>query len=129
MSEAKPKVLLAEDDPFMTTLVAEGLEREGFAVLSVTNGEEAVARFTEAKPDALLLDVLLPKKSGLEALREIRGLPGGADVPALILSNIEEAGYIREAERLRAAAYLIKANMQIPDIVAKVKEALGMAKG
>ena len=124
MPEQKPKVLLVEDDPFMTALVAEGLEREGFSVLSVTNGEEAVRRFAEAKPDALLLDVLLPEKSGLEALREIRGLPGGADVPALILSNIEEAGYIREAERLHAAAYLIKANMQIPDIVAKVKETL-----
>ena len=124
MPEQKPKVLLVEDDPFMTALVAEGLEREGFSVLSVTNGEEAVRRFAEAKPDALLLDVLLPEKSGLEALREIRGLPGGADVPALILSNIEEAGYIREAERLHAAAYLIKANMQIPDLGAKGKETL-----
>lgn len=128
MPNGKPTVLLAEDDPFMTALVAEGLEGAGFSVLSATNGEEAVRRFAEAKPDALLLDVLLPKKSGLEALAEIRGLPGGSGVPVLILSNIEDAGYIREAERLGVVAYLIKANMQIPDIVAKVKEAIGRTK-
>lgn len=121
---SKPKVLLVEDDPFMTTLLVEGLVRDGLDVLHAKSGEEAVKEFSAVRPDVLLIDILLPGKNGLEALREIRGLEGGAHVPALMLSNIEEASYVREAEALGVKAYLVKANMQITDIVAKVREAL-----
>lgn len=124
MTDEKPKVLLVEDDPFMTALLAEGLAQEGFEAVLAPNGEDAVRRFPEVQPKALLVDIMLPGKNGLEALADIRKLPGGANVPAIVLSNIEEAGYVREAERLGAAAYLVKANMQVSDIVAKVKEAL-----
>ena len=109
----------------MTTLLAEGLKAAGLEPVFVANGEDAAKRFFEVQPAAILLDILLPGKSGLEALAEIRKLPGGAEVPAMILSNIEETSYIREAERLKVFAYLVKANMQVSDIVAKVKEAIG----
>lgn len=125
MANGKPKVLLVEDDPFMVTLLSEALGKDGLGVILAGNGEDAVRRFPEVQPDILLMDILLPKKSGLDALREIRSLPGGADVPAVILSNIEDPSYIREAEELGVKAYLIKANIQLPEIVAKVKEALG----
>lgn len=124
MADANPKILLAEDDPFMTTLLADGLKAAGFDPVFVADGEDAVKRFSEVQPAAILLDILLPGKSGLEALTEIRKLPGGAEVPALILSNVEETSYMREAERLNVFAYLIKANMQVSDIIAKVKEAV-----
>ena len=124
MTAARPRVLLAEDDPFMATLLSDELAREGFEVLLAVNGEDAVSRFQEASPDALVIDILLPKKNGVEALREIRALPGGSAVPAVILSNLEEVSYIKAAEALGVKSYLIKANMQLPEIVAKVREAL-----
>lgn len=125
MINAKPTVLLVEDDTFMVTLLSEGLAKEGFEVVFVSNGEDAVRRFGDIKPDVLLIDILLPKTNGLEALAAIRALPGGATVPALILSNLEESSYVSDAEKLGVFAYLVKANMQIAEIVAKVKEALG----
>lgn len=124
MAEVKMKVLLVEDDPFMAALLSGGLVKEGFEVVLADNGEDAVTKFKGTKPDVLLIDILLPKKNGLEALADIRLLPEGEKIPALIISNIEEAKYISEAEKLGVKAYLIKANTQIPDIVAKVKEAL-----
>ena len=124
MADAKPKVLLVEDDPFMSNLLSTELAREGFAVVYAPNGEEAIARFKESRPDVMVIDVLLPKKNGIEALREIRALEGGRAVPAIILSNVEESGYVAEAEKLGIKAYLIKANVQLPEIAAKVKEAL-----
>lgn len=124
MANGKPKVLLAEDDPFMVTLLSEALGKDGFDVILAGNGEDAVRQFPETRPDVLLMDILLPKKSGLDALREIRALEGGANVPAVILSNIEDPTYVREAEELGVKAYLIKANMQLPEIVAKVRETL-----
>lgn len=124
MDSEKQKILLVEDDPFMTTLLANGLAEAGLEAVLAKSGEDAIQKFSEIKPSALLIDIMLPGKSGLEALAEIRKLEGGDNIPAIILSNIEEAGYVREAERLGAAAYLIKANMQVSDIVAKVKEVL-----
>ncbi|MEK9147894.1 MAG: response regulator [Patescibacteria group bacterium] len=124
MPAVKQKVLLVEDDPFMATLLSQELAKEGFEVLLATNGEEALKNFKDSKPDALVLDILLPRRTGLEVLRDIRGLDGGADVPVVVLSNLEEASYIRDAEELGVKAYLIKANVQLAEIVAKVKEAL-----
>lgn len=122
-------MLLLEDDPFMSSLLAEGMGQEGLEVMLARNAEEALRQFREAKPDVLVVDILLPGgRNGLEALREIRALPGGEKMPALVLSNLEEPGYVAEAQKLGVAAYLVKANLEIPEIVAKVKEALGKAE-
>ena len=122
MADAKPKVLLVEDDPFMVTLLSQEFSREGFEVSFADNGEDAPKRFQSTNPDVLVIDILLPKKNGLEALAEIRTLPGGEKVPVVILSNLEESNYIADAEKLGVKAYLIKANVQLSEIVAKVKE-------
>lgn len=108
----------------MVTLISEALGKDGFDVVLAGDGEEAVRRFPEVRPDLLLVDILLSKKSGLAALREIRSLPGGVGVPAIILSNLEDPAYIREAEELGVKAYLVKANTQLPEIVAKARECL-----
>ena len=124
MTDQKPKVLLLEDDPFMSALLNEGFAKEGWEVVLALNGQEALRQFRQNKPDILLIHIILPGKSVLQVLGEIRALPEGTDTPALILSNIEEANYLHEAEKLGVKGYLIKANMQIEEIVAKVKEAL-----
>lgn len=124
MSEVKPKALLVEDDPFMAALLSEGLAKGGFEVVLADDGEDAVLKFKNSKPDVLLVDILLPKKNGLEALAEIRSLPDGEKIPALIISNIEETDYVSQSQKLGVKGYLIKANMQISDVVEKVKEAL-----
>lgn len=128
MTDAKPSILLLEDDPFMSSLLADGFVREEFEVALAGNGEDAVKQFGAKKPDIMVIDILLPGRNGLEVLREIRGLPGGDGVPVIILSNLEEANYVQEAESLGVAAYLVKANMQVSDVVAKAKEVLGGAE-
>lgn len=122
----KPKLLLVEDDPFMTSLMAEAFEADGFEVILANNGEAAIQQFRDASPAVAVMDILLPKKNGIEALREIRALPRGADLPVIVLSNLEDASYVTDAEKLGVKAYLTKANVQIPELVAKVK---GMLAG
>ena len=124
MTDGKPTVLLVEDDPFMSTLLSQELTKEGFLVDLATNGEDAIVQFKSHKPDVLLIDVLLPKKNGIEVVREIRATPEGATVPVIILSNLEEVAYLKAAEELGVKNYLIKANVLLPEIVAKVKEAM-----
>ena len=78
----KPLVLIVEDEAPLVTLLRYNLESEGFAVGAAADGEEALLRIAERKPDAVLLDWMLPLVSGLEVCRRIRrgtGDPLAAD--------------------------------------------------
>ena len=71
----KPMVLIVEDEAPLVTLLRYNLEKEGFAVCSAGDGEEALLQIAENKPDAVLLDWMLPLVSGLEVCRQIRRSP------------------------------------------------------
>lgn len=109
----------------MITLLSKAFMDEGFDVVFANNGDEAIRQFGETHPDILLFDIMMPEKSGIEALREIRKIPEGRDIPAVILTNLDDTPTIGDAQELRVRAYLVKANTQLPEIVKKVREALG----
>ena len=115
---------MAEDDPFMVTLLSDALRKEGLNVLLAISGTDVVQKFKEKKPDLLLLDIVMPEKTGLDALREIRALEGGANVPAIMLSNLEDEQSQSTAEELKVRHYLVKAKTHLPEIVEKVKAVL-----
>lgn len=120
----KHKILVVEDDAFMMELLAQKLGEAGFEVVSAANGEEAAAQFTRFSPELILLDILLPGEDGLEILRKIRRMPGGAEVKVLILSNLSEQSRMDEANLLGVAGYLVKATHNLSEIVEKVKSIL-----
>lgn len=72
MSKNQPIVLVAEDEESFIEALVLGLKREGFLVEVARDGEEATRKFDTIRPDVILLDVMLPKKSGLDVCREIR---------------------------------------------------------
>ncbi|MBI2056468.1 MAG: response regulator [Candidatus Sungbacteria bacterium] len=122
----KKHILLVEDDVFMIDLLANELTLAGFEVTIAKTGKEGVEKYDEAKPDLMILDILLPDQDGFETLRQIRRKPGGIDAKVIILSNIAEGPNIDEAKRLGALEYLIKANLSLADIVVKAKNALAL---
>ena len=122
--QKKSKILLVEDDVFMSELLGQALERAGFETIAAKSGSEGVKKFQETKPSLILLDLILPDESGFEALRQIRRLPGGAEVKVLVLSNLARESQIEEAKRLGATDYLVKANFSLDEILAKVRETL-----
>ena len=88
-----PKVLVADDSETILLLLRTRLELAGFEVDTATDGQEvidAVYRDPAAQPDLLLLDAMMPRKSGLDALRELRA--AGIATPALIVSAHAEVG-------------------------------------
>ncbi len=125
---AKKKILLIEDDVFMGDLLGRALERAGFALTAAKTGGEGVTKFQEAKPDLVLLDLILPDQNGFEALRQIRRAAGGADAKVLVLSNLARESQFEEAKRLGVADYLVKANVSIDEILAKINEVLGVTR-
>lgn len=80
----KPDVLIVDDEPQLRNVVASYLEREGFAVRSAADGREALAELAVKRPDALLLDLMLPHVDGLEVLQRLRA--GGDEVPVIVVS-------------------------------------------
>lgn len=84
MKEAKPNVLIVDDEPQVRDIVATYLERDGFQVRTARDGEEALAAIRGQRPDAMVLDLMLPKIDGLAVLQTLR--EGGDDVPVIVLS-------------------------------------------
>jgi two-component system phosphate regulon response regulator PhoB len=88
----RPAVLVVEDEPALSTLLRYNLEKEGFSVSEARDGEEALLQLKEAKPDAVLLDWMLPQISGLELCRQIRRVPAWRDIPVIMLTARGEEG-------------------------------------
>jgi DNA-binding response OmpR family regulator len=81
---ANERVLLIEDDPAIVAGLEMNLSLEGYQVVSARDGERGLLRARECNPDVILLDVMLPKRNGLEVLRRIR--EQNAEVPVIIVS-------------------------------------------
>ena len=79
-------VLVIEDEKEIRDLVRYNLERAGFRVATAGDGEAGLTRLFAARPDAVVLDLMLPGRSGLEVLRELRAEPATRDLPVLVLS-------------------------------------------
>ncbi len=113
------KILIAEDEKFLSTALADKLEREGFTVIKVTNGVDAIAVARAEAPDLLLLDLIMPQKNGFEVLEELKG-----SVPTVVLSNLGQESDMEKAKSLGARDYWIKSETELKVIAARVKEFL-----
>ncbi len=82
----RPLVLVVEDEAALLTMLRYNLERNGFRVEEAANGEEAIARIAEERPDLVLLDWMLPVLSGIEVCRQIRRQPDTRTLPVIMLT-------------------------------------------
>src|SRR5690554_7990057 len=93
-------ILFADDDPDILEMITYNLEKEGYNVVTATNGEEAVALCRKVQPELILLDVMMPKMDGVEVCETIREM----DIPvqpliAFLTSRSEDYSQIRSEER------------------------------
>lgn len=117
----KPKVLLVEDDPFLYKLLAQRLKSEGLDVTVATDGEQAVAKAIELRPELMLLDLILPKKNGFEVLAELRKRKEFAKLPVVVLSNLGQQEDIRQMKKMGVLEYLVKADYSLSEMVQKIR--------
>lgn len=121
-----PKILLIEDDPFLSSLLKNKLEIEELEVTLAKDGEEALDLLKTIKPSLILLDIILPKKNGFEVMEEIRSNRQIEleKVPIIIISNLGQPEDIQKGQDLGAIEYFIKAKISIDELASKVKEFL-----
>ena len=120
-----PKILLVEDDQFISSLLVNRLVKEGFVVTLAKDGNEAEQVLIQEKmrPDLILLDIILPGKTGFELLEEIRGVEELKNTKVLITSNLGQELDIKRGQEL-GADYIVKSRTSLDDIVNKAKELL-----
>jgi DNA-binding response OmpR family regulator len=119
------KVLLIEDDPFLSSLLKNRFAKEGLEVMHARDGQEALDALQTFKPDIILLDIILPKKSGFEVMEGIRQDPQLQNAPIIIISNLGQPEDVQKGQELGAVEYFIKAKTSIDDLVGNVVSFLG----
>ena len=118
------KILLIEDDPFLGSLLGNRLKKEGFDLVVAKSGNEAMKALKANTPDIILLDIILPGKSGFEVLEDMKTDPQIPKVPVVIISNLGQESDIERGKELGAVEYIVKARVSIDDLVKKVKDYL-----
>lgn len=116
------KILIAEDDTFLRELYADVLTGEGYSVEIATDGEMALQKITQGGWDLVLLDIIMPKISGLDVMRRAKESPQPLkpNKSIIFLTNLDKGEEIKEALIL-GTGYLIKSQITPGDLVKEVK--------
>ncbi len=119
----QPYILVMEDEDALATLLQYNLEKEGYDVVVAADGEEGLVQIDERQPDLVLLDWMLPKVSGIEVCRRLRGRPETRNLPIIMLTARGE-----ESDRVRgldtgADDYLTKPFSMV-ELIARIRAVL-----
>lgn len=123
----KAKILVVEDDRLFSDIYATKLAEEGFEPLMATDGEEGMRQHLAHKPAVILLDIILPKVTGLEMLERIRAHedPAVRDVPVIVVTNLNQDTYVDKMRAFGVKAYFIKADVLFSQVLEKIREVVG----
>ncbi len=94
------KVLIVDDDPDVRLFNVTVVEENGYTPVEAANGEEGLEKVKKEKPDLVLLDVLMPKQSGIRLYRELKTNKALKDIPVVILSGIAKRTFLRSQKAL-----------------------------
>ena len=122
MATEPKKIMIVEDDRFLSSLMKARLEKEGFAVSQAFDGEEAIQELKTDVPSLVILDLIMPKVTGFEVLQMISLTPELNKVPVVIVSNLAQDSDIEKARQLGAREYFIKVKISIDDLIGKIKD-------
>ncbi len=122
------KILIVEDEEFVSMALRDSLESEGYKVDVVQDGEEVIGHIKKNIPDIILLDLLLPKRDGFSLLEEIKKNPEWKLIPIIVLSNLSDEQGIKRALDMGANDYFVKSQHSIEEILQKVGKILRVNK-
>jgi CheY-like chemotaxis protein len=119
----RPTVLVCDDEPVLRMLVRATLDRGEYTVIEASDGDEALAHTRQHRPDLILLDMMMPGRSGSEVLRELRADPATASTPVIMLTARAQASD-REAMNLAGATHYLTKPFSPVGLAALVEQVL-----
>ena len=102
------KILVVDDDPDFVEIIRMRLQADGYEVITAADGEEALKKVKEEKPDVMFLDVLMPKLDGLKVLQRVRRI--NKRLPVYILTAFSSPERFELAKKYNAAGFIVKTN-------------------
>lgn len=125
MDATKKTIMIVEDDTFVMDIYETKITKDGMNVISASNGAEAIKKLEAgAKPDLILLDILMPYMNGLELLKKIKEDEKLKDIPVVLLTNLSQKEEIQEGLGLGAKDYLIKSHFTPSEVMEKINKYL-----
>lgn len=118
------KVLIVEDEEVLAKVFEEKFKRSNYDIKTAADGESALNLAKSFMPDAIVLDLVLPKKNGFDVLSDLKGSDSLKLIPVVVVSNLGEDRDIKKALALGATDYFVKSQHPINEIVEKIKEVL-----
>jgi DNA-binding response OmpR family regulator len=119
------KILIVEDDRFLANAYQLAFEQKEYQVEVIYDGDEVIPQLDHDKPDVIVLDILLPHRDGFSILEELKASDKFKQIPVLIASNLGQEKDIQKGKELGAAGYIIKSDLSISEVIAKVEGLLG----
>ena len=117
------KLLLVEDDVFVSDIYSRELKKAGYEVTVAGDGLEGIEQTKSDQFDLILLDIMMPKKTGIDVLKEIRTPTAKAkDTPVYLLTNLGQGSIIRQAIEIGAQGYLLKARVLPSQVLQAVND-------
>jgi two-component system, OmpR family, KDP operon response regulator KdpE len=113
-------ILLVDDDPYLRRACEISLRQHGHTVLVAADGEEALQKARENLPGLILLDLLMPKMSGMEVLVALKAGQDTSQIPVVILSNSSTDQQLGKAKELGALDFIVKFNTSLKELSARV---------
>ncbi len=120
----KNKILLIEDDKFISRAYSDGLTRAGLEVSVAEDGAVGLEKMKSEKPDLVLLDLIMPVKDGFDVLTEVKDDNQFKETIFVVLSNLGQEVDIEKAKQLGADDYLIKSDISMGEVIQKVESFL-----
>ena len=120
-----PKILIIEDEEIISELLQKKLEKEGYEITRAGDGVEGLEKMKEAKPDLILLDIVMPKKGGFEVMEEMIKNKELKSIPVIVISNSGQPVELNRAKELGATDWLIKTEFDPQEVIKKVKKQIG----
>jgi DNA-binding response OmpR family regulator len=122
--ERKNRILIVEDDSYISDMYRIKLESEGFEVEIAADGQAGLDLVLANHPDLMLLDIVMPKMDGFAVLQKIRKNSDFKDMPVVMLTNLGQKESVEKGLSLGANGYIIKAHFTPSEVVNKIKEFL-----
>ena len=114
-------ILVVEDDKLLGKTVCGYLEKSGYDVYWAQSAEQAYEALESQEAELILLDIMMPEIDGFEVLKELRQSQKWKSVPIVVLTNLSGTNEMDRAMNLGATDYIVKSNIELSDLVEKIK--------
>ncbi|KKP69536.1 hypothetical protein A2X44_03305 [candidate division CPR3 bacterium GWF2_35_18] len=121
MPDEKKKILLVEDEEYLSEMYEEYLCEEGYSITIAKNGDQGITEIKNGEFDLILLDIMMPMTDGLQVLQALTDTDKSRNGPIVMLSQLSNEPIIKQAIGYGAVGYIIKSDTNLPDLSKKVK--------